>query len=113
MFMAKKTEKTYLRTGRLKAGLLQVDVAALLGESPARISHLERRERLPVLDEVLLLQVVYETGADILLGHHTKNLYQKLRRRARAHLRRISKDPGTAHKNARVQSLERIITFLP
>jgi len=111
--MAKKHKKTYMRTGRLTVGLAQADIAALLGSGPKHISKLENAESLPTLDDVLLLQVIYEMGSDVLLGEHTKALYVTLKKRAKAQHKHLTKETQALTRKTRLASLERVIDLLP
>ncbi|WP_127520010.1 helix-turn-helix transcriptional regulator [Mesorhizobium sp. Z1-4] len=57
-----------LRAWRRKAGLLQADVAHLLGIERARICDMEKGRLLPTADQLVALSLIYGKSLDALLA---------------------------------------------
>ena len=96
-----------LRCARRKAGFTQRDVAHLLGAHQALVSELECGRRLPTLEQIVTLSVIY--------GRSFESLFAEVMQTARARLRtRILHMPtdvrdyvGTFNREASIERLAR------
>ncbi|MEX0957313.1 MAG: helix-turn-helix transcriptional regulator [Rhizobiaceae bacterium] len=72
-----------LKVSRRKAGLLQADVAHLLGIERARVCDFEKGRLLPAADQLVALSIVYGKSLDALLSglidDTVDNLVERLR----------------------------------
>lgn len=65
-----KKQLTYFRTMRLKSGLTQADIAALIGTSPSQISRIEGNRCIPTCRQLLALSIIYgHTACDLMAGY--------------------------------------------
>lgn len=68
------TERNYLRTHRMRAGLSQTEVAFLFGLSNGKtMSRCERMERSMTAEEILALQIIFDVPIqEVFPGLHLK-----------------------------------------
>lgn len=73
-----------LKVARRKSGLTQADCAHLLGVHRSKISHLERGEIEPSLQEVCVLALIYDRSVENLFSSVFHDLYGDLEERLTA-----------------------------
>ena len=70
-----------LRLARRKAGYTQCDIAHLLGAHQARVSELECGRRIPTLEQIVTLSVIYGRSFESLFSSLMMTAREKLRTR--------------------------------
>lgn len=87
---------TYVKMFRKCSGLSQDEVAELLGcKHGSKVSRYERGGRLPSLEAVIALEIVFGTSTRELFRGHHERVYQQVRRRAQRLSRRVDARPLT------------------
>lgn len=98
-----------LSTARLKAGLTQEDCAHLLAIDRSRVSKLESGKRMPSIEEICTLSLIFGRTFESLFGSVFYNIREDL-------LDRLACLPTSSHSSAgaisRHQTLERLASRL-
>jgi len=97
---------------RLKIGLRQKDIAALMDVTPGEISRIESRKRLPNLAQIIEFEMLYGVDAAYLLNQLAQELRCALCARAHAHCRHLAAQGKKAGAAPRRKALLRLIASL-
>lgn len=111
-----KKQLTYFRTMRLKSGLIQTDVAALIGTSASQISRIEGNHCIPTAQQLLALVLIYDAHGSDLMAGHTLTLARTISQRATQRSGVVERDIVARHAVSRVthmRSIRRRLTNLP
>ena len=100
----------YLKTYRKRAGLSQDEVAFLLGcQSGAKVSRYERLARQPSLETILAYEVLFGTPASELFAGVYAKVEQRLKRRVRRMIARLSEDKPTKRTLRKLAALNALL----
>ena len=103
----------YLRTHRKRSGLSQADVAILLGcKYGTKISRYERQARVPSIETLIALEVVFRTPTRDLFAGVYDDVERQVKRRAKRLLKELKSAPQTPTTKRKVKSLEQIVSSL-
>jgi len=97
---------------RLKLGLKQKDVAALLHVSPGMFSKIEGRKQLPNVSQLIALEMIYAKDGQYLLNGLAETLRAQIRDRAQKSYKVLSSQDRSRTALERRKSLERLIRLL-
>ena len=102
--------ENYLRTYRLRAGLSQKEVTALLGcKSSSMISRYERRVRLPQLQTALAYQIILRVPiSELFLGAFDQT-QRVVAKRVRQMLRKLGAKAGKTVNPRKLEMLRSIL----
>jgi len=100
---------SYLRTHRLKSGLTQKDVAALLGlETGSTISRIEKSNHIPSVKVILGYCVLFEARPQELVPRNILDIENTIHAGAHALGRELMKRPKTSRVLVRLMFLEKL-----
>jgi len=96
----------YIRTYRKRASLTQEEVAFLLGsKSSAGISRHERFKQTPDLQTLLAYEMLFRTPVRSLFSGTHKKVEQKLLRRIRLLIRKLTESHRGRHRKRKIEVL--------
>jgi transcriptional regulator with XRE-family HTH domain len=96
----------YIRTYRKRACLTQEEVAFILGsKSSARISRHERFKQTPDLQTLLAYEMLFQTPVSKLFSSTHQDVAQKLRRRIRLLIRKLTRAGHGRRISKKIESL--------
>lgn len=99
-----------LRLARRKAGLTQSDLAHLIGTSTREISALENGSRLPSLQQLIELSLIYGKSFECLHGELMERGKNKLRERLPSLPELLRQDVSTFNREGTLKRIERRVT---
>ena len=98
-----------LRSHRKRSGLIQEDVAVLIGaRSPSQVSRQENGEREPDLHAALAYVIIYDAPIRHILPKLHRDIAQKVHARAEALAERLKESGDGLHVTHRVEHLRQM-----
>ncbi len=101
-------EKNYLKTLRLKSGLLQKDVSYLLGISRQTLSLVESRRELPPYEAILAARMVYKAEITDMIPDEIQRVESLVALRAEKLYRDLKTQAESPKLIARLQAIKQI-----
>jgi transcriptional regulator with XRE-family HTH domain len=94
-----------LRAARRKAGFVQSDIAHLLASHQSAVSDLEQGRRLPTLNEIIKLSLIYGRSFESLFSMIMAQSKKDLRKRARTLPKDVRSYVGTFNRSASIERM--------
>jgi len=108
MAIMPKKQLTYFKTMRLRTGLMQSDVAALVGTSAAQISRIECDRCVPTTKQLLALSFIYDKKCVELMAGYAERLAACVQRSARLRKTHVCRDVTAKRSLLRTQTMAAI-----
>jgi transcriptional regulator with XRE-family HTH domain len=96
-----------LRLARRKAGLTQRDIAHLMGAHQTLISELERGHRLPTLEQIVTLSLIYGRSFESLFAQLMAEAKERLQQRVMRMPAGVRSYVGTFNRDTSIERLAR------